>query len=66
MPFKTPSAASEYIRAHLRPETDPLLIEMTEYADANFVPVLLPESAALLKQIVGFVKPEKRSKSVRR
>lgn len=59
MPFKTPSAASEYIRAHLRPETDPLLTEMTEYADANFVPVLLPESAALLKQIVGFVKPEK-------
>lgn len=59
MPFKTPSAASEYIRAHLRPETDPLLREVTAYADEHFVPVLLPESAALLKQIVGFVKPEK-------
>ncbi len=59
MPFKTPSAASEYIRAHLRPETDPLLCEITAYADEHFVPVLLPESAALLKQIVGFVKPEK-------
>ena len=59
MPFKTPSLTSEYIRAHLRPETDPLLREITEYADEHYVPVLLPESAAFLKQIVGFVKPEK-------
>ena len=59
MPFKTPNHASEYIRSRLRPESDPILREMLEYADANSIPVLLPESAALLKQIVSLLKPKK-------
>ena len=59
MAFKTPSLASEYIREHLTKETDECLIEMTEYADAHFIPVLLPESSAFLKQIVTITKPEK-------
>lgn len=59
MPFKTPDENSEYIRAHLPKESDELLREMTEYADEHFIPVLLPESAAFLKQIVALKKPEK-------
>ena len=59
MAFKTPSHTSEYIREHLRPESDALLLEMTEYADENFIPVLLPESAVFLKQIVSLVRPQK-------
>lgn len=59
MPFKTPDENSEYIRAHLPSERDELLREMTEYADKHFIPVLLPESAAFLKQIVALKKPEK-------
>ena len=59
MPFKTPSEESVYIRAHLSPETDPVLKEMIAYADEHFVPILLPESAALLKQIVMLTKPKK-------
>lgn len=59
MAFKTPSHTSEYIREHLRPESDELLCEMMEYADKNFIPVLLPESAVFLKQIVSIIRPQK-------
>ena len=59
MPFKTPGRDSEYIRAHLKPETDPLLSEMLEYADKNRIPVLLPESKAFLVQLVTLLKPAK-------
>lgn len=59
MPFKTPSKTSEYVREKLRVETDPLLREMTAYADERFIPVLLPESAAFLCQLVGLIKPKK-------
>lgn len=59
MPFKTPGANSEYIRRLLKPEPDPLLREMTEYADKNFIPVLLPESAAFLAQLIMLKKPAK-------
>lgn len=59
MPFKTPGRDSEYIRAHLKPETDPLLCEMLDYADKNHIPVLLPESKAFLVQLVTLIKPAK-------
>ncbi len=59
MPFKNTGKTNDYVRAHLKEEKDTLLREMTEYADANFIPVLLPESAALLKQIVTLIKPQK-------
>ena len=59
MPFKTPSGESAYIREHLTRETDPVLKEMLAFADEHYVPVLLPESAALLRQIVMLTRPEK-------
>lgn len=59
MAFKTPDKTNEYIRKHLLEETDTLLKEMMQYADDNFIPVLLPESAAFLKQIVSLIKPKK-------
>lgn len=59
MPFKTPSGESVYIRRHLAEETDPVLKEMIAFADEHYVPILLPESAALLKQIVMLTRPKK-------
>ena len=59
MPFKTTGKTNDYIRSRLAEEKDELLREMTKYADDNFIPVLLPESAALLKQVVMLIKPEK-------
>lgn len=59
MPFKTPSGESVYIRRHLAEETDPVLKEMVAFADEHYVPILLPESAALLKQIVMLAEPKK-------
>ena len=59
MPFKTTGKTNDYIRSRLAEEKDELLREMTAYADDNFIPVLLPESAALLKQIVMLIRPEK-------
>ena len=59
MPFKTPSGESVYIRRHLAEETDPVLKEMIAFADEHYVPILLPESAALLKQIVMLAEPKK-------
>ena len=59
MPFKTPGANSEYIRQILRPETDELLKEMTAYADEKFIPVLLPESAVFLAQMISLSRPKK-------
>lgn len=58
MPFKTPGGASEYIRTIIRPETG-LLKDICDYADLNFIPVLLPETAAFLKQIVRLKNPLK-------
>lgn len=59
MPFKTPSGESVYIRRHLAEETDSVLKEMVAFADEHYVPILLPESAALLKQIVMLTRPKK-------
>lgn len=59
MPFKTPSQSSEYIRSLIREESDPRVAEILSYADRNMIPVLLPESAVLLEQLVSLKKPEK-------
>lgn len=59
MPFKTPSKSSEYIRTVLAPEKDERMRALTKYADENMIPVLLPESAALLEQLVSLKKPKK-------
>lgn len=59
MPFKTPSITSEYIRSLLKPERDEDIAAVMRYADENVCPVLLPETAAFLKQIVGLKKPKK-------
>ncbi|MFR5062208.1 MAG: O-methyltransferase [Christensenellales bacterium] len=50
---------AEYIRSHLKRESDPQLRRMIEYAAENFIPILLPESAAFLRQLVMLIKPEK-------
>lgn len=59
MPFKTPSKNSEFIRGILKKEKDPVVAEILSYADANMIPVLLPESAVFLEQIVALSAPEK-------
>ena len=59
MAFKTPNKTSEYIRSLMKEETDPIYIELNEYADANFIPVLLPETASFLAQIIRLAKPKK-------
>ena len=58
MPFKTPGKTSEYIRSLLAlKELDSGEREMLEYADQNIIAVLLPETAAFLRQIVSLRKP---------
>lgn len=57
MPFKTPSKTSEYIRELLR--EDARLAPISKYADEKIIPVLLPETAALLKTLVRLKKPAK-------
>lgn len=59
MPFKTPGANSIYIRSILPEEKDENVRRILDYADAHMIPVLLPETAALLRQIVTLKKPKK-------
>lgn len=59
MPFKTPNKTSEYIRSVLPPEKDESVKKILRYADENMIPVLLPETAALLRQIVMLKRPKK-------
>ena len=58
MPFKTPGKTSQYIRSILPPERDERLQTIAAYADAHYIPVLLPETAALLRQLVRLSRPE--------
>lgn len=57
MPFKTPNAASVFIRSMLR-ETDEDLLEIMRYAEEKVIPILLPETAAFLKQLVMMSRPK--------
>lgn len=57
MPFKTPGRTSEYIRSVMPAERDPDLRAILEYADANVIPVLLPETSAFLKQLIMLKRP---------
>ncbi|MBR2967365.1 MAG: O-methyltransferase [Clostridia bacterium] len=59
MPFKTPGANSIYIRSILPKEKDEKLRQISLYADENMIPVLLPETAAFLKQAVMLKNPKK-------
>ncbi len=59
MPFKTPSKTSEYIRSILPSESDESVQRILRYADENMIPVLLPETAAFLRQVVMMVAPKK-------
>ena len=59
MPFKTPGKTSEYLREVLASEKDTKVRELMEYADNNMIPILLPESAVFLEQIVSLKKPQK-------
>ena len=59
MPFKTPGANSIYIRSILPPEKEENLKRILAYADENIIPVLLPETAAFLRQMVYLAQPKK-------
>lgn len=59
MPFKNLGRTSEYIRSLLTAETDKDLKEVLEYAEKSVTPVLLPETAAFLKQAVMLKLPKK-------
>ena len=58
MPFKTPGKTSEYIRELLKLSgVLPWESRILEYADKNIIAVLLPETAAFLRQAVMLSKP---------
>ena len=59
MPFKSTGKTNDYIRMLVSDEDDALLNEMQQYADEHFIPILLPESCAFLKQIVMLLRPKK-------
>ena len=59
MAFKTPNKTSEYIRSLMKEETDEIYKQINEYADKNFIPVLLPETASFLAQLIRLAKPKK-------
>lgn len=59
MPFKTPGKTSEYIRSVLPAETDADIRRVLAYAEQNAIPVLLPETAAFLRQTILLSKPHK-------
>ena len=59
MPFKTPSVTSKYIRSLIPPEPDEDIAAVMRYADEHVCPILLPETAAFLKQIVALARPRK-------
>ncbi len=59
MAFKTPNKTSEYIRSLMKEETDSIYVEINRYADENFIPVLLPETASFLAQLIRLAKPKK-------
>lgn len=58
MPFKTPGKTSEYIRELLKLSgVLPWEKRILEYADENIIAVLLPETAAFLRQAVMLSRP---------
>ena len=59
MPFKTPNLTSAYIRSLIRPESDEDIAAVMRYAEQNVYPILLPETAAFLRQAVLLKKPKK-------
>lgn len=47
---------SVYLRS-LEPETDPVLLEMEQYAAANYVPIIRKETAAFLQTLIAMQRP---------
>ena len=43
----------------MKEETDEIYKQINEYADKNFIPVLLPETASFLAQLIRLAKPKK-------
>lgn len=43
----------------MKEETDEIYKQINEYADNNFIPVLLPETASFLAQLIRLAKPKK-------
>ncbi len=59
MPIKTPGKTNEYIRTLLPKETDPRINRIIDFADKNYIPILLPETAAFLRQMIVLSAPKK-------
>lgn len=59
MPFKTPNLTSKYIRELIGVERDEDIAAVMRYADEHVYPILLPETAAFLRQAVMLKKPKK-------
>lgn len=59
MPFKTLGKTNEFVRSMIREETDPRIKKIKEFADQHYIPILLPETAAFLRQIVLLTQPKK-------
>lgn len=59
MAYKTPNKTCEYLRKILPSEDDGNIKEILKYADEHDVPVLLPETACFLKQLVFLKQPKK-------
>jgi len=56
MPYKTPNKTSKYVRELL--PIDEKLLPLIDFADAHNIPVLLPESAVFLKQLILLKQPK--------
>ncbi len=59
MPYKILGKTSEYIRSLLPQNNSPQLREVLQYAEENNLPVLLPETAVVLAQLVMLKQPKK-------
>ncbi len=49
---------SEYLNSFIK-ESDPLILEMEEFARENKVPILSSDSAAFLEQLIKINKPKR-------
>jgi predicted O-methyltransferase YrrM len=48
----------KYLESFIK-EADPLILEMEKFAGAHNIPILLPDSAELLEQLICLVKPKR-------
>lgn len=59
MPMKNLGVTNEYIRGLLPKEKDARILRIMDFAEKNYIPILLPETAAFLRQIITLTQPKK-------